>query len=245
MMPYTTNKSSLLSARRIRLRTLFLLVALFAVAILLPLLLARENRRALAVGQRLGASWTLRSAPSWAVAFLPESVSREFWPRYVECECSIVHRDGASFTDDDLRDLPILKGLKRLVIPGSSVSDASIRRLGDLQGMREIDLHGTRITDESLTAISRLPELEYLRISNTAITDVGMKQLASLTRLKTLLVQDTALTDQAVAAIANVRSLKVLGIRGTAITSRAAAELRGLLPSVRLDSYLDHNRLDY
>lgn len=89
-------------------------------------------------------------------------------------------------TDDSLRNLGALDGLRRLWLADTPITGASFGHLANLTSLRELSLSGTRVTDASLRNLAALRGLEFLALDDTEITDEGLRNLRSLQTLRGL-----------------------------------------------------------
>jgi hypothetical protein len=111
-------------------------------------------------------------------------------------------------TDALLDRISRLDHIMMLDLGGSkSVSDEGVRHLARLPGLRHLNLMGCRITDRGLEVLRRLPALETLVLTWTGITDAGAVHLAACDHLRTVDLSGTPTGDGAIRALAGKRVL--------------------------------------
>jgi hypothetical protein len=93
-------------------------------------------------------------------------------------------------TDDNLRELRHLKGLKSIVLWFQPITDAGIVHLQELKSLEHLDLFGTKATDESVKSLAELPNLEHLNVGKTKINPKSLVRLLGTTKLKCLELSD-------------------------------------------------------
>ena len=120
--------------------------------------------------------------------------------------------DGAGqLTDAMLKDLGNVSTLVALNLSGSrAVTDEGLRHLAALPGLRYLDLSGTPITDAGLEVLARLPRLETLSLGGTRVTDAGAPHLAHGHQLRELSLEWTEMGDLALRALAGKAHLRAL-----------------------------------
>ncbi len=134
-------------------------------------------------------------------------------------------------TDECLKHVGKLSGLKYLSIAGENVTDTGLAYCAGLTGMIYLDASGTKITDQSLKVIGRLPRLEVLQLGHTGVTDQGLAELVGLTFLQSLELDQTAVTDHAWTPLLRFRELRYLTLSRTGIIGARLEEL-GRLPKL-------------
>ncbi len=135
----------------------------------------------------------------------PLLLSRD-WPIVLHAltEAAAPGLDAAGqMTDAMLRDVRRIEHLVRLDASGSkAVTDEGVRALAGLSGLRHLDLGGTAITDGALQVLRTLPALESLAVWGTQVTDAGMEALRGCDRLRAVNLSGTRVGDAAVRALA-------------------------------------------
>ena len=199
---------------RFRLRTLFVLIALFCVVVGPRLDRARRDRQTLEALGRLspdaivfydyheitpdGGARIVRGkpGPAWA---------RRLFGDELFTKIEHIHLTGKKeVTDADLRCLePLLNDLHGLTLQSSSVTEEGARYLSRFRALRRLNLDGSQaIGDAAVKQLSRLPDLRYLNLSRSPVTDASLTDLAQLQRLEHLDVEVTQIT------VAGVRRLE-------------------------------------
>jgi hypothetical protein len=97
-------------------------------------------------------------------------------------------------TDEGLRHLRALKGLKALSLGDLEITDEALVYLRGLEALEELDLYGNLITDRAMEHLSGLTNLKSIDLGNTAVSDEGIMRLAALPRLETLGLESTLVT---------------------------------------------------
>jgi hypothetical protein len=129
-------------------------------------------------------------------------------------------------TDAMLEDLSSIEHIRVVRLGGSrGVTDDGMRHVAKLAGLRHLDLSGTNITDGGLEALSDLPGLETISLAWTRVTDAGAARLASCERLVDVNLQGTSTGDGALRALAGKAHLCQLR-SGNAVTDAGLASLR-------------------
>lgn len=104
-------------------------------------------------------------------------------------------------TDDGLRSVGEMQGMKKLNLWRVPISDAGVEHLAKLSNLEWLNLDNTKLTDAGLVHLSEMKKLEFLHLGSTSVSDSGMDQLKSLSGLKDLKVTRTAVTEAGVAAL--------------------------------------------
>lgn len=122
-------------------------------------------RQAIQRFKQLGASTTVVSA-EW----LKNSVGE--FAQLTEVVVSVRLVDaptGDDFMQVLLEELPALKNLIKIEMPGCCVSDNAVLRLGAYTWLRHLDLSRTPITSSALSVLDDLPNLQSLNLDGTQI----------------------------------------------------------------------------
>ena len=99
----------------------------------------------------------------------------------------------AALTDDDVKYIEHLSGLKFLLFEYCDLSDVGLRSFRGFVNLEFLGLGGTKITDDGLATLSSLTRLEGLSVGGTRITERGIRSLKSLP-LKTIMLNGFTLT---------------------------------------------------
>ena len=167
----------------------------------------------------------------------------------------------ARISDEGLKHLDALVGLRFLVLAGLSVTDRGLDRLlGRLRRLEELDLSGCRqITDEGLGGLAGQPHLVRLSLDRTAVTASGLGHLAGLPRLEMLSLHEcrgvtddivepllalpglkqvrlsgTRVTDAIYPGLSRLSGLEGIDLNGTAVSSKMVERLRRQLPNCQV-----------
>lgn len=106
------------------------------------------------------------------------------------------------------------------------VTDDQLRHLAGLTGLRNLLLNGTAITGEGLWHLRPLVNLELINLSDTAANDAALDHLQAMIFLKRLFLANTKITKAGLAKIAALPALESLNLFGTRIDDNGLASLR-------------------
>jgi len=144
-----------------------------------------------------------------------------------ERRLSGLHASG-QMTDALLERLSRLDHITVLDLEGSkSLTDDGLRHLGRLTGLRHLNVMGCGITDRGLEVLQRLPALESIVLAWTRVTDAGMPHLAACEHLRAVDLSGTQTGDGAIRALAGKRELRDFR-SGNEVTDAGLALLHGL-----------------
>ena len=104
----------------------------------------------------------------------------------------------------------------------TQISDDGLRHLSSLRGLRRLHLERTGVGDAGLKHLAGLGKLEYLNLYETKITDAGLESLAALKGLRKLFVWQTGVTDEGCRRLE--KALPGLTITGGVDLEQIAAE---------------------
>jgi hypothetical protein len=134
-----------------------------------------------------------------------------------------------------------------LLIPARSVNlwkhctDEDLRGLGNLSGLRSLFVMRSKVTDRGMHVLSKLRQLRSLTIIGAGITDAGLRGLPRLRRLKKLLLEKVGVDDRVFALIAPLDNLQTLSLAGDIGVMAERMHRAAMLP--RLERlYLDGTR---
>jgi hypothetical protein len=114
-------------------------------------------------------------------------------------------------TDKVLERVTRIRGVTSLRLGGSkALTDDGVRHLARLPGLKELDLSGTRVTDSGLAVFAHLPELESISLGGTRVTDQGAALLAHCPLLESVDLSWTRTGDGAIRALAGKGRLRYL-----------------------------------
>ncbi len=80
--------------------------------------------------------------------------------------------DSPNVTDDHLRHLPKMEGVRILALDEARVTDKGMAHVAQLASLRYVAVSHTQVTDDSLPLLAKLPNLRGLSVSNTRIRNV-------------------------------------------------------------------------
>ncbi len=123
-------------------------------------------------------------------------------------------------TNDGLRHLLGLRGLRELDIYGTSVDDGGMASIAQLANLRELDLGGTGITDIGLRLVGRLHKLKSLSMNATGIKGTGLVWLKNLTHLRSLDLSQTDISDSALETLQDLPNIRRLDLSQTKVSDK-------------------------
>ncbi len=201
------------------LRTLFVLMTLFAIACswyAVEMQKAAKRRAAIADITRLGGRvYYYDDSDPYTAGKPPEWFS---WLRKL-------------YGDEHLGNAVVVE------MGGTQVTDADLVDLKGLTNLEWLDLCNTQITDASLVHLEGLIDLDWLGLAEAPITDAGLVHLRELTRLDVLWLGDTQITDAGLVHLRGLTHLTALDIRGTQVTDEGVQNLREALPNCDISYY--------
>jgi beta-lactamase regulating signal transducer with metallopeptidase domain/5-hydroxyisourate hydrolase-like protein (transthyretin family) len=117
---------------------------------------------------------------------------------------------GNSFSDEGLKHLAGLKGLRGLAVGMSRqpITDAGVQSLSGLTALESLDLQGASLTDKGVAALKNMKEMRSLDMNSPAITDGSVEYLFGMTKLKNLFIPNTRLTEKGVERLLTLPELK-------------------------------------
>jgi len=139
-------------------------------------------------------------------------------------------------TDEDLRPLLQLDGLRTLGIRSSHVGDDGMTYVGTLCTLEDLTIDCPQVTDEGLGRLGSLVNLTELSIISANISPESISCLGACTKIESLQLVAVPANDRSVEIIAATwpRLIK-LSLFGTRIRDKAAQYLRRLRNLVELD----------
>jgi hypothetical protein len=106
-----------------------------------------------------------------------------------------------TLTGWDRKDYSLLRSKPDVVVlqmANADVTDESLKPLHEMKGLRELDLSDTQVTDAGLMILKDLPALTRLRLAKTKITDQGFRDaLSGKDSLMQLDLRGTAVSHEA------------------------------------------------
>lgn len=110
-------------------------------------------------------------------------------------------------TDDMLAQAARIPHLTVLKLGNcKQLTDEGVRHLANLPGLRELDLSHTRVTDDGLKVLRELPALRSLNLVMTMVTDAGLQHLEHCHELERLHLMWTHTGDGAIRALAGKKN---------------------------------------
>jgi hypothetical protein len=230
--------------RQYSLRTLMIIVTLFAVAcswLAVKMRQAKVQKSAVNTIELVGGMvWYdyQETAPRtfYALAttrepkWLRRLLSDDFFNKPVKVDM----RFNSSKDDDWVKAINILPSLKTLLVYGQNVTDETLDNLSDLSNLEELRLSGGLISDHGLKNLGKFPNLHRLMMDNTQITDSGLSYVKNLKHLEELSLRYNIISDAAIPDLSKLSNLKLLDVERTAITVSGWAELKKALPNCKV-----------
>jgi Leucine Rich repeat len=131
-------------------------------------------------------------------------------------------------TDERLKPVAHLTGLRLLTLRDTDISDEGIGYLANLKKLLDLNLGSTEVTGKGLAKLCALP-LMSLNLNNSNVNDEGVEAIAKLKHLRVLQIGKTHITDQAMKSVAKMSQLQRLDIGyNTNITDAGISHLTKL-----------------
>ncbi len=128
-------------------------------------------------------------------------------------------------------------GVKSIRFAEYEPTDDDLKVLSGISGLREIIGNGRSITDQGFQSLGACDQLTVLSLTDSAVTTSGLSAIQKLERLTELTVSGAkSVDDKAVAAICNMKSLTTVNFDGTAITDAGIASLSNLSTLVSISA---------
>lgn len=113
----------------------------------------------------------------------------------------------------------------------TDISDDSLRHLSRLHGLKGLGINNCRLTDAGAKLlVDEFPELTTLVIFNASFSDAAVAEFARLPKLEYLLLDDVPITDAGLSELKTCTSLKQVSVKNSKATSAGVTELRKSLP---------------
>jgi serine/threonine protein kinase len=126
-----------------------------------------------------------------------------------------IRLQGTGVSDDELKQLAQVPGLRELSLADTKITDDGLAHLQALRKLTHLDLSQTGVTSAGLVHLARLAQLVELHLQETKVTDPGLTRLAGLAKLERLYLSDTAVTDVGIEQLAALPALKLVTLHGT------------------------------
>ncbi|MBN2591060.1 MAG: DUF3160 domain-containing protein [Sedimentisphaerales bacterium] len=126
----------------------------------------------------------------------------------------------------EIRRMSRFRNLHKLQINGGNFD--SIDGLINLRNLEYLEITNNKISNISL--LSRLWNLQTLNLSGTQVNDIN--PLANLSSLNTLNLNRTQVNN--IESLVKLKNLKILDISGTKVSKEQIAELKNILPNLKI-----------
>jgi hypothetical protein len=141
----------------------------------------------------------------------------------------------SGITDEGLKYLKDMPGLKSVPMGLTRVTDAGLVHLKDLTQLEYIGLRGNDITGTGLVHLKKLTRLTGLNLRETKVTDAALLHLKPLVNLQSLYLEATAVTDAGLEHLWGMKNLRQLGLKGSQATKEGIERLKKALPELTID----------
>ena len=118
-------------------------------------------------------------------------------------------------------------------------TDETLRTVCRLPGLKGLSLSNTNVTDAGLAELKSLTRLERLWLANTAVTDAGLAHLKDLTALQELWLENTQVSDAGLGRLKGLTSLKGVWLDNTQVTGAGVAELQRAIPGLTVGALVN------
>lgn len=137
----------------------------------------------------------------------------------------------SKITDCGLRHCSYLASMEFLNLNNcEGFSDNGLKYVERMHGLKVLWIGGTKTTDSGLKHLRGLTQLENLGLWDTKVTDAGMCHIVELRDLRVLDLRGTATSDESIPLLARLQKLEVLRLSGTKVGASGAADLRRRVP---------------
>ena len=218
---------------RFSLRTVLLLLTVFAVWLGLHARRAQNQRAAVKMIQQKGGlvqydhqfrgDVFLEDAEPSAPEWMRRLVGDDFFMNVV-----VVRLSNTTAENTDLILLSRLKHLKHLYLAETDVTGECLEILARLSQLESLGLDGTQVDDEAMTLITEFPNMRWLGVQGTSITDKSLQDIGALQRLEFLFIDGTDVTDAGLADLSQLVNLRELFFSETRVTGRGLKHLAKL-----------------
>jgi Leucine-rich repeat (LRR) protein len=135
---------------------------------------------------------------------------------------------GIKVTDDGLKHIAAMTGLRRLFLYRAPITDAGLAVLEGFPKLEKLDLSYTRVTDAGLAHLAGATRLRDLNLQGAPVGDAGLVHLGGLANLDTLNLRETRISDAGLEHLGNLKTLKTLRLAGIPVTDSGLKSLEGL-----------------
>ncbi len=141
-----------------------------------------------------------------------------------------------SIADDQLKELTAASGMEKLdtlILDDTKVTDDGIKALPWLPGLRMFSASNTQITDAGLAHLPKVGNLEHLRLDQARITDLGLQTIGKMKSLRKLSLWRCAVTDQGLLHLQHLSNLEHLSLDETQVTGPGVRQHLAEMSSLR------------
>lgn len=178
---------------RFSLRTLLILITIFAVWLGWKMHLRREQQRVLDAVHARGGTSTMMLRDFSQLSLLQANWTQD----------NVIDLGNLNVTDEDLKDLESMPYLAGLWLGNNQITDRGLAYVKNQTDLRMLDLmNNPGITDEGLAHLKNLTQLEQLLLrNNSQITDAGLIHLENMQHLDILVLHGTKVTPAGVSRL--------------------------------------------
>jgi len=119
--------------------------------------------------------------------------------------------------------------------PSQDIDVSALTHLKSLRRLKRLDLRRMAVKDRGLVHVEGLVGLELLNLKLTEVTDAGMPRLSELTNLRELDLSKNHITDAGLVHLAGMARLQTLHLNGTKVTDEGVKKLQEGLPKCRIE----------
>jgi hypothetical protein len=144
-------------------------------------------------------------------------------------------------TDTLLERLVAVPGIEVVKLDMTDVTDEGMKSLAAIKGLKSLTVYGGgRVGDQGMSHLSAAASLERLQLINTRVTDQGLSSLGKLANLRSLEVHTsksiaTGLTNAAIPILKEFSGLKELRISGDWVSETDVEGLKKALPNCEVN----------
>lgn len=128
-------------------------------------------------------------------------------------------------TDDDMKYVAKLTGLKHIELEGTDITSRGIFNLEPLKNLQFLGADKTMIRGDAMKSIAKHPMMENLVIGHNDLDDDNLKYLVALKKVTNLQVDNIHMSNKGLAHVLKLPELTVLKISGNNRISDASIQM--------------------
>jgi serine/threonine protein kinase len=133
-------------------------------------------------------------------------------------------------TDDGLKHLKHLTGLRELNVSATDISDRGLLAILDLPALKELTVSNSKVTSQGIASLDKVKSLAILRINNLPLDDRAFKYFRQGPHLVTLSLKSAGLHDKDLESLQNLKTLISLDLRDNKGITDAGLKYLSKLP---------------